>query len=148
MNPLPDTAPVPRHSFRLAVKAVVFDDANRCLLLRRSAANQNFVGCWEWPGGKVDAGEDFATATLRETAEEAGLQIELTGLAGVTRFEMPVASIVVLCMEARVLSGDVRLSHEHDAMEWVPLAELGRFNLFPRVGDFMLGYAARKLAPG
>jgi len=94
---------MPAKPFRLAVKAVVFDDANRCLLLRRSAANKNFVGCWEWPGGKVDSGEDFATAALRETAEEAGLQIELTGLAGVTSFEMPAASIVLLCMEARVV---------------------------------------------
>jgi len=133
--------------FRLAVKAVVFDGAKRCLLLRRSAANKGFVGCWEWPGGKVDDGEDFATATLRETAEEAGLQIELTGPAGVTSFEMPAASIVLLCMEARLVSGEVRLSHEHDAAEWVPLAELGRFNLPTAVGDFMLAYAARKAAP-
>ena len=134
--------------FRLAVKAVVLDDANRCLLLRRSATNKHFVGCWEWPGGKVEAGEDFATATLRETAEEAGLQIELTGLAGATRFEMPVGSIILLCTEARVLAGTARLSDEHDAMEWVPLAELGRFNVLPQVRDFMLDYAARKLASG
>jgi len=45
--------------FRLAVKAVIFDDQQRCLLLRRSAINHHFVGCWEWPGGKVDEGEDF-----------------------------------------------------------------------------------------
>jgi len=133
--------------YRLAVKAVVFDSANRCLLLRRSAANKNFVGCWEWPGGKVDDGEDFATATLRETAEEAGLIIELTGLAGVTDFEMPAASIVLLCMEARIVAGELRLSHEHDAAEWVPLPELGRFKLPPRVDQFMFAYAARKTTP-
>jgi ADP-ribose pyrophosphatase YjhB (NUDIX family) len=62
MIPLPDPTPVFPQPFRLAVKAVVIDDANRCLLLRRSAANKNFVGCWEWPGGKVDPGEDFASA--------------------------------------------------------------------------------------
>ena len=60
---------------------------------------------------------------------------------------MPAVSIVLLCMEARVISGGLRLSHEHDAAEWVPLAELGRFGLIPRVGDFMLAYAARKAAP-
>ena len=133
--------------FRLAVKAVLIDGANRCLLLRRSAANTSFVGCWEWPGGKVDDGEDFATATVRETAEEAGLQIELTGLAGVTDFEMPVANIVLLCMEARIVAGELRLSHEHDAAEWVPLPELRRFKLPPRVDQFMFAYAARKTTP-
>ncbi|MFA5262254.1 MAG: NUDIX domain-containing protein [Opitutaceae bacterium] len=133
--------------FRLAVKAVVFDDANRCLLLRRSTANKSFVGCWEWPGGKVDDGEDFATATLRETAEEAGLQIEITGLAGVTDFEMPALNVVLLCTEARIVSGTLSLSHEHDDAEWVPLTELRRFKLIPRVDEFMFSYAARKAAP-
>jgi 8-oxo-dGTP diphosphatase len=136
----------PAKPFRLAVKAVIFGEQNRCLLLRRSASNKHFVGCWEWPGGKVDPGEDFATATLRETAEEAGLQIELTGLAGATSFEMPAVNVVLLCTEARVISGAVRLSDEHDAFEWVPLAELGRFNLVPQVTDFVLAYSRRKTA--
>ena len=48
--------------FRLAVKAIILDGQQRCLMVRRSAFNHNFVGCWEWPGGKVDDGEDFAAA--------------------------------------------------------------------------------------
>jgi len=115
--------------FALAVKAVILDTAGRCLLLRRSAANKNFVGKWEWPGGKVDPGEDFATAVLRETQEEAGLVIEITGLAGATTFDMPHVHVVVLCMEAHLTGGTLTLSHEHDAAEWVTLQFLtGRGN--------------------
>lgn len=134
--------------FLLAVKAVIVDDARRCLLLRRSAANRNFIGAWEWPGGKVDPGEDFATAVRRETREESGLEVELTGLAGATSFDMPQGAIIVLCLETRLVSGQVRLSHEHDAFDWVPLAALPRYPLVPRVGDFMLDYARRRLAAG
>jgi 8-oxo-dGTP diphosphatase len=130
--------------FTLTVKAVLFDAQNRCLLVRRSPTNRHFAGCWEWPGGKVDPGEDFATALNREVREEAGLEIELTALAGATQFEMPAAHVILLCLEARPLGTAVRLSEEHDDFAWVPLGELGRYQFTPGVGDFMLDYAKRK----
>ena len=130
----------------LAVKAVVFDPEGCCLLVRRSAHNRNFVGMWEWPGGKVDPGEDFATAIHREVAEEAGLTVELTGLAGATEFEMPKVNVVLLCMEARLTGGALRLSEEHDAFAWIPLAEIPRYAYPPGISELMLGYAARRAA--
>jgi 8-oxo-dGTP diphosphatase len=135
---------IPDNPWGLTVKAVIVDTAGRCLLLRRSAANKNFAGKWEWPGGKVDPGEDFANAVLRETREEAGLDIEITGLAGATSFDMPRIHVVVLCLEARLTGGTLTLSHEHDAAEWVPLADLSRWDLTEHVRPFMLEYAGRK----
>lgn len=131
--------------YALAVKAVIVNACNECLLLRRSAANHSFVGCWEWPGGKVDPGEEFALAVPRETFEEIGLKVEITGLAGATQFEMPKVNVVLLCMEAAIVGGDPVLSHEHDAYEWVPLSGLGNRPLVAPVADFMLEYASRKL---
>jgi len=130
--------------FSLSVRAVVFDSQNRCLLIRRSAHNHHFAGCWEWPGGKVDAGEDFAHAVRREMDEETKLAVEIVGLAGATQFEMSHAHVVVLCMEARVTGGEFGLSAEHDDSAWVALNELKRYNLLPVVGEFMLEYATRK----
>jgi 8-oxo-dGTP diphosphatase len=130
--------------FRLEVKAVILDGQKRCLLVRRSAFNRNFVGCWEWPGGKVDAGEDFATALVREAREETGLAVQITGLAGSTAHEMAAAHVVLLCMEASRVSGELRLSKDHDDLAWVPLGELACHQLAPGVGDFMLDYAKRK----
>ena len=112
--------------FGLAVKAVIVEAEGRCLLVRRSPANTHFAGCWEWPGGKVDSGEDFASAVVRETKEETGLDVEITGLAGATAFEMPKVHVVLLCMETRIVGGTLALSGEHDAAEWVPLADLAR----------------------
>ncbi len=133
-----------RQPFGLAVKAVIVDTEGRCLLVRRSPANTRFVGCWEWPGGKVDQGEDFSAAVLRETKEETGLDVEITGLAGATAFEMPKLRVVLLCMEARIVGGAIALSHEHDAWQWASLSELRGLPLAGSVGDFMIGYMRRR----
>lgn len=131
--------------FGLAMKAVVLDEQGRTLLIRRSVANQHFAGKWEWPGGKVDPGEDFAVAAIRETREETGLEVELTGVAGVAGFEVARAHVVMLCMKARVVGGAMQLSHEHDAFRWVPLSELHEMDLIEgSVRDCMLEYARKE----
>jgi 8-oxo-dGTP pyrophosphatase MutT (NUDIX family) len=61
-----------------AAFAVVRDGAGRVLLVRR-ADDLN----WELPGGRIDVGESAVDAVVREVAEEAGLPITVTGLAGV-----------------------------------------------------------------
>ena len=130
--------------FSLAVKAVIFDAEGRCLMIRRSAHNRNFVGCWEWPGGKADPGESFDQAVRREVLEETGLDVEITALAGATEFEMPAVHVVLLCLEARLTGGSLLLSEEHDDSAWVPLAELDARPLPASFAGFMLEYAARK----
>ncbi len=132
--------------YKLAVKAIILDQQNRCLLIRRSTACRSFVGKWEWPGGKLDDGEDFATALVREVHEETSLGIEITEFAGATGFEMPALHVVLLCMEARALGSAIRLSDEHDEFAWVPLTELSQWALADHVRPFMLEYANRKAA--
>ncbi len=41
------------------------------------------TGDWELPGGHVDPGESASDAAVRETAEESGITVEVTGLAGI-----------------------------------------------------------------
>jgi ADP-ribose pyrophosphatase YjhB (NUDIX family) len=61
-----------------AAFAVVRDRIGRVLLVRR-ADDLN----WELPGGRIDVGESAVDAVVREVAEEAGLAITVTELAGV-----------------------------------------------------------------
>ena len=41
------------------------------------------TGDWELPGGHVDPGESASDAAVRETAEESGITVDITGLAGI-----------------------------------------------------------------
>lgn len=128
--------------FGLALRAVIRDDAGRCLLVRRSAANKGNVGCWEWPGGKADPGEAFDAALRREVREETGLEIELLGVAGAFGFDLGQTHIVTLCLEAKPAGGTVQLSEEHDAYEWVPPSELTARNLTPVLRETAAAFAA------
>ena len=58
--------------------AAVRDITGRMLLVRRCD-----TGDWELPGGHVDPGESASDAAVRETAEESGITVEVTGLVGI-----------------------------------------------------------------
>lgn len=129
---------------RLALRAVVLDSSHRCLVLRRSAANRLFVSCWEWPGGKPDPGEEFDAALRREVREETGLEVVFTGLAGASEFELPSARIVLLCLLACQTGGELRLSHEHDAFDWVRLEDLGNRTILEAMKPILESLLKRK----
>lgn len=61
-----------------AAYAIVRNDREQFLLVRRADD-----GYWELPGGRIEVGESASAAAVREVAEETGITITVTGLAGV-----------------------------------------------------------------
>jgi 8-oxo-dGTP diphosphatase len=129
--------------FSLAVKALVADEQGRILAIRRSAASSQFGGNWDLPGGKVDPGEAFDAALVREVAEETRLTITLTGVAGATEYDCPNVRLAVLFMEAAARSGEVRLSSEHDDYEWVDRKTLPEVRFASQLRSFILDYCRK-----
>jgi len=129
--------------FALAVKALIADDQGRILLLRRSMESKFYKHRWDLPGGKVDCGEGFDLALRREVAEETGLSIALDGVAGATEYDMPTVRLAVLFLEARPIAGEVALSSEHDAFQWVARQELGQVDAAGKLHDFLAVQAGR-----
>jgi 8-oxo-dGTP pyrophosphatase MutT (NUDIX family) len=73
-----DPSAPPVQGMVAAAFAAVRDVRGHVLLVQRGDD-----GNWELPGGRVEVGETVAEAAIREVAEEAGIDIRLTALAGV-----------------------------------------------------------------
>ena len=56
---------------------VLIDDTG-CVLLARRQKGTHLQGYWEFPGGKVEAGESVESALARELSEELGVSIDQT----------------------------------------------------------------------
>ena len=78
MNPTVVTLP----AWTPVVAIALFDDAGR-LLLQQRPADKHHGGLWEFPGGKVDAGEAPREALVREMAEELAIEVRPSDCAAV-----------------------------------------------------------------
>ncbi len=66
------------------VTAAIIQDNGQFLITQRPA-NGLLGGLWEFPGGKLQSGEDLAECLRREILEELGLQIHVLGKVGTYR---------------------------------------------------------------
>lgn len=122
---------------RLSVKVLIRDGQGRCLLLKRSMTSKGNPGKWDLPGGKAGVGETLDEAARREVIEETGLRIEIGRVLGAAESESPIARIAYLILEGRALSGEIRLSKEHEEFAWVTPNSLGKLDLVRQFREFM-----------
>ena len=123
------------------VVAATIPEQNGDVLLTRRSINPG-RGLWTFPGGFVDFGETATDAAIRETFEETGLAVELTGLLNV--FTYP-ASPIIIVYRARVTSGTLTTCDENDALEWVAPSAIPWEQLaFPSTTEALREWVARR----
>jgi len=86
------------------VGLAVVDREGQLVLIRRTIPP--LLGYWAPPAGHVEIGESVREATIRETLEEAGLEITLDGLLGV--YSQADVSVIIIAYRGRVCGGEPR----------------------------------------
>lgn len=108
-------------------------DRGRVLVARRTRPPEH-AGGWELPGGKVEPGEDPATAVVREVAEELGCAVEVTGeLTG----SEPIRPGLVLRVATARLTAGRPVPREHDAVRWLDADQLEEVDWLPADRPFL-----------
>lgn len=103
---------------------VLIKKGDQYLLIRRSQNDDEDKGAWDLPGGGIDFGEQPQEAAQRETKEEAGVEIKVGQV--ITYLAIPYKGMwsIEFIVEGEYLSGEVKLSEEHDDFKWVSKKEL------------------------
>ena len=123
-------ADLPRRRRRAAVPhyTVVAGIARRgeTVLLAQRPTHKMLGGLWEFPGGKVEPGEDLTAALRREWREELGLTIEPGPELGVFRHAYSHFRITLHALMVRAWHGEPQ-PLQAAAVRWVPLADLATY---------------------
>ena len=124
------------HGPRVAVSAVALWD-EQLLVVRRGSGPA--AGSWSVPGGGVRFGEDLREATVREVAEETGLECVVERFLGWAERIDAEHHFVILDFLVDVLDPTPELRAGDDAAEalWCPLGEVRDLALVPGLGDFL-----------
>jgi len=110
---------------RLVVGAAIVRGGRVLAALR--PATSSLPG-WEFPGGKVESGEDPAAALAREIDEELGVEVTVGPFLPET-VDLPDDWRLIVA-PASVVSGEP-IPHEHDAIRWLPASELNTLTWLP-----------------
>lgn len=123
---------------QLGVAVAVVVQASRVLMIRRSVPEGELL--WQFPGGKIEAGETEATASAREALEETGLTVKAVRLIG--QRVHPKTGREMLYMACEVVDGQAHVADadEIDAVAWVGLDEIPEYvpyGLFEPVQEYL-----------
>ncbi len=98
---------------------------------------------WSLPKGKLDAGESFEEAALREVLEETGLECELgRELEPVSYVDQKGRPKLVRYWLMEVTGGDFEANDEVDEMRWLPLAQAAELLSYPHDRELVEGVEA------
>ncbi len=97
------------------VGAVIINDKK---VLSTQRGYGNYAGWWEFPGGKIEQGEEPEQALIREIAEELDATIIIDRYFDMVEYNYPEFHLSMRCYLCRLESGDISLL-EHSSAKWL-----------------------------
>jgi len=116
----------------LLVAACALVDADGRVLIAQRPAGKTMAGLWEFPGGKIEAGERPEDTLIRELKEELGIVVEDQCLAPLTfaSHSYPEFHVLMPLYVCRRWNGTAA-PHEGQRLAWVRPRELRKYPMPP-----------------
>ena len=113
------------------VAAVICDSLeNTTKIFATARGYGEFKGKWEFPGGKLEAGETSQQALIREIQEELDVKIEVGELIDTIEYDYPNFHLSMDCFRCVVVDGEIILK-EAEAAKWLDKDELYSVDWLP-----------------
>lgn len=106
------------------VAGIIYKD-NKFLIAQRNLKKAQ-GGLWEFPGGKVEKGETYEEALIREIREEFNADIEVEEYVGENIHHYPEKDIKLIFYKAKLLSDNIELI-EHEDFRWITKQDKNKF---------------------
>ena len=103
------------------VAAIINDVEGRIFATQRGYGD--WKGWWEFPGGKIEAGETAGQALKREIHEELSADIDIKGLLCTVEYDYPEFHLTMHCYLCSLPTDSLHLN-EHEAARWLTKEEL------------------------
>lgn len=113
----------------ITVVAGLIRDGDRILICQRPAGKARGL-LWEFPGGKVEAGESKEAALVRECREELGVTLKVGKVYAELTHEYPDVTVRFTLFEARIAEGVPRRI-EHADIRWIKPEEITEYPFCP-----------------
>ncbi len=114
----------------LEVVAGVIGSIDGKILIAQRGVGMHFEGKWEFPGGKVESGEDFKTALKREIMEELNIDICVGKKLHRWAYKYDFDEINFTAYSAHVCGGELKTLEHMDA-KWISIEDLNNYELVP-----------------
>jgi len=119
------------------VAAIIHDEEGRVFATQRGYGE--WKDYWEFPGGKMEAGESPEEALRREIWEELETRIEVERLVKTVEYDYPQFHLTMHCFLCCVESGHLELK-EHEAARWLAPEELGSVEWLPADKELVFSF--------
>ena len=116
-------------SYGLTVRGIIRNDSGEILIVKRHPKSRTDPEMWELPGGKVEKGEHFADALVREIKEETDLDVEVGDFCEAVQNDYAHKRTVQLMMYLSDVTGEVKISEEHTEFMWAPIEKIKTLNV-------------------
>jgi 8-oxo-dGTP diphosphatase len=101
----------------LRVACAIIEQEGAVLAAQRSA-NMSLPFKWEFPGGKIEAGESPEECLIRELMEELGISVFIDAALSPATHSYPDFTVTLYPFTCR-LKGGLVTPHEHHALKWI-----------------------------
>jgi 8-oxo-dGTP diphosphatase len=114
----------------IEVVAAALENNQGQVLIAKRKEGKGLGGYWEFPGGKIEAGETPEEALQRELMEEMGVEVQVSDYLGESVYDYSDFTVKLMVFRGEIIRGDINL-YTHQEYRWVEKEELPNYKFPP-----------------